>query len=206
MKADEFIARALEREPDDPIRPLLIGAAINLALGRSFVIVGGTAVNFHTGVYQPTDIDFVGPTPDLTERQKLIDLGFDPDGRHLVLRPPGGGPSIPIEFPSEELLPFITDRTDEVEVADGVTVEVISLNDLLMDRVVQATDGTPVTNDDAVRLAVAAYAQIDWSSLEDRAADAEGKMTGSAAQALPATLKKVRNAARRRLREARRSG
>ena len=55
--AADLIAGALALPPDDPARPLLVAAAINQALGRSYIIVGGVAVDLHTGAYHPTDID-----------------------------------------------------------------------------------------------------------------------------------------------------
>jgi hypothetical protein len=76
---------------------------------------------------------------------------------------------------------------------------VISLNDLMMDRLLQATGGEPVTFDEAVRLGVAAYERIDWASLEERAAAiANGESLAEAA--LPDVLSTVRRAAIRLLR------
>jgi len=39
-----------------------------------------------------------------------------------------------------------------IEVAAGIVVEVIDLDDLMMDRPIRATDGTPITLDEAIRL------------------------------------------------------
>lgn len=74
-----------------------------------------------------------------------------------------------------------------------------------MDRVVQATDGTPATLDDAVGLAVAAYEEIDWDELEHRANEESVDIGGSAFEKLEDTLKKVRRTARALIRQARRS-
>lgn len=197
-----MLARAFECDAADPGRPLLVAGAICVALGRSFVVVGGTAVNFHTGSYRPTDIDFVGSIGP-SDRLTLVELGFRESGRHLVLDPPDGGEPIPVEFPGTELFGFATEPPEKVQVAPGVVVEVIALDDLMMDRVVQATDGTPTTRDEAILLAVAAYRRIDWGSLEARSHSMGEAVTGSAARLLPSTLAGIRRAARTRIRKGR---
>lgn len=201
MTPQDLIDRALAAGHDDPARPLLVAAAIDLALGRSFVVVGGTAVNLHTGSYRPTDIDLVGAiTP--RDRDALTELGFRSEGRHLVLDSPSG--AIPVEFPGGRLFEFATRPPDRIEVAPGIVVEVIALDDLMMDRLVQATDGSPVTRSEAVALAVAAYRRIDWAGLAERATGPTG-VTAAAAEALPHTLGDVRRAARTHLRRGRRA-
>ena len=55
-----------------------------------------------------------------------------------------------------------------IDLAPG-QLAVISLNDLMMDRLLQATGGEPITMDEAVRLATAAYERLDWgTSLVDQ--------------------------------------
>ena len=196
-----MLERGLGMDPGDPARALLVAAAVCEAVGRSFVVVGGSAVSFHTGSYRPTDIGFVGPI-DEEGRTRLTALGFRASGRHLVIDSPQGG-VILIEFPAEELFGFATEPPERIEVAEGVVVEVIALDDLMMDRLIQATDGTPVALGEAVLLAVAAYRRIDWGSLERRAASAGVDVTASAARLLPGVLGRVRGTARRLIREGR---
>jgi hypothetical protein len=45
---------------------------------------------------------------------------------------------------------------------------VISLSDLIVDRLIQATDGTLLTFEDAVSFVVAMYPEIEWPTLEER--------------------------------------
>jgi len=97
----------------------------------------------------------------------------------------------------------MTGPADIVELHPGLTAQVVSLDDLMMDRVVQATDGTPATFGDAVKLAVGAYAQIDWDGLEQRAQEASGTMDEAAAIVLPESLAKIRRMAIREFRKAR---
>ena len=46
---------------------------------------------------------------------------------------------------------------------------VISATDLMMDRLVQATDGTKATHDEALQLAIAAHERIAWNRIHIRA-------------------------------------
>ena len=67
----------------------------------------------------------------------------------------------------------------------------ISLNDLMMDRLLQATGGEQITFEEAVRLAVAAYDRVDWSEIEERVSSTAlgGSLAGTA---LPDMVAKVR--------------
>ncbi len=47
-------------------------------------------------------------------------------------------------------------------------MRIIALEDLMMDRLVQATDGTAVTWDEANLLANAAHDRVDWDAIEAR--------------------------------------
>ena len=80
--AAELLARALALPPQDPARPLLVAAAINEALGRSYIIVGGVAVDLHTGAYHPTDIDLIGDPlgPGDTQAAPLRSRGLSDAG------------------------------------------------------------------------------------------------------------------------------
>ena len=116
----------------------------------------------HTGSPRMTDIDMVGPV-DSRDKVSLAELGFVRDGRHWVCGTDAD--EIAIEVPSDTL--FGEDPPELVEV-EGVVVRVISVNDLMMDRLVQATDATLVTWEEALVLAIAAQDRIDWSLVESR--------------------------------------
>lgn len=107
-----------------------IAAAIARALkgiDQEPILVGGAAVEFYThGAYTTRDIDMVAPGgPKLIEVMNR--LGFNRAGKdfiHKKLR-------IYIEFPSSHL-----DRGEKATVIeiDGVLLEIISIEDLIVDR------------------------------------------------------------------------
>ncbi len=197
MRAVDLLASALAEPADSPARALLVTAAVSMAVGAEYVLVGGSAVNVHTGVYRPTDLDLVGPLGPAVDRA-VGSLGFARRGRYLVLE--REGQEIVLDLPDSALFDLAGDPPEEVEVAAGVTAAVLSPTDLMMDRTLQATDGTVVTMEEALTLAVGAYPRIDWPELERRALAASGR--GPQAYALlPATLRRIRSLARRALRD-----
>jgi hypothetical protein len=197
---DEDAVALLQRASDAPRnsteRKLLTAAAFAGASLEHAVLVGGAAEELHTGSYRPTDIDLVG-YPKADQDGTLAELGFKKDGRHWVLEF-DDGEVLAVEVPGDRLGDFATEAPLLVDLEPG-TLAVISINDLMMDRLLQATGGEPVTFQEAVRLAVAAYDRIDWVSLEERARRA-AEARSSAGIALPATLATVRRAAIRFLR------
>jgi len=172
-------------------------AAVSEATGTEYVLVGGAAVNVHTGGYRPTDFDLVGPLGPAVDRALGV-LGFARRGRFLVLA--AAGRELVLDLPDDTLFDLAGDPPDRVVVAEGVTAAVLSATDLMMDRVLQATDGTAITLEEAVRLAVGAYRRIDWRVLESRSRVASEQGSGAYAL-LPATLHRVRSLARRALRD-----
>ena len=50
----------------------------------------------------------------------------------------------------------------------GHALGVVSLEDLVLDRLTQATDGTQVTWDDALSLSVATWDRVDWDKVRSR--------------------------------------
>ena len=100
---------------------------------------------------------------DEEDRRALISIGF----QHL------SGDHFAYEFPGGErwLLEFPEGRVDgevmTLAFADGDGIDVITLDSLVIDRLTQATDGTGVTFDEAVRLCYAAYEEIDWGWIRD---------------------------------------
>ena len=196
MTPTELLRLALAQPPGSPARALLVTAAVSAAVGTEYVLVGGAAVNVHTGVYHPTDIDLVGPLGPAVDRA-LSGIGFTRRGRYLVLA--AAGEDIVLDFPDDALFDLAADPPDEVEVAPGAVAAVLSAGDLMMDRVLQATDGTAATFEEALRLAVGAYSSIDWEAL-GRRAEAASRQGSRAYGVLPVTLRKVRAQARRALR------
>jgi hypothetical protein len=189
-RPEELLEAALSAEPYSPDSTLLAGAAVTIITGSELVIVGGSAVNCYVETYLPTDLDLVGPV-GTEEIARLEAYGFERRGRHYVLERLQG--RIEVEFPASQLVGI--EDPQRVEVAEGVFAALISLNDLMMDRLRQATDGTDVTFDEAVRLAVGAYPSIDWDSIHRRVS-VEGKELAQ----LPSALKRVQSRAKRLLR------
>ena len=194
MKSEDLLAAAAGQPEHSPERALLVTAAIELALGKPVVLVGGAAVNTYTGEYRPTDLDLIGDV-NRQDRALLTRLGFSDPGRghrHLSIILRQGEAPLLVEFPPP---PLLTRAVDLVEVAPGVAARVISLVDLVLDRLRQATDATPVTREAAVALAVATYAEIDWEEIHSRVTSERLDLP-----ALPSTLNVIRREARRALR------
>lgn len=143
-------------------RSLWLAKAADYAIKDRAVLVGGTAVNLHTGSYQPTDIDMCAFL-DETDRDSLEELGFHhQQGDHFTF-----------EFADEEvwLLEFPASRVDgdvsSVALSQDDSLYVIRLESLVVDGTLQATDGTRVTFDEALRLVVAVYNEADWDAVTE---------------------------------------
>lgn len=201
-QADELLRRAASQPRGTTERKLLVAAAFGTAALEDAVVVGGVAVELHTQSYRPTDIDLVGHRKRGHPRS-LVDLGFRNEGRHWLYSF-DDGETLGVEVPSDRLDDFAVEPPVIVSLKPG-EVAVISLNDLMMDRLLQATGGEPVTFDEAVRLAVAAYQRVDWAVLEERAI-AAADQGSSAGRALPEILARVRRKAKALLREQNRRG
>ena len=192
----DLLRRAREASVGSTERKLLTAAGFAEAALEAAVLVGGTAVELHTGSYLPTDIDLVGYTKRGSDAI-LAELGFEREGRHWLFSF-ADGETLAIEVPGERLADYALEAPMLIDLAPG-RIAVISLNDLMMDRLRQATGGEPVTMDEAVRLATAAYERIDWENLSARSGRAaeDKKLAGAD---LPGLLASVRDAARRQLR------
>lgn len=171
MSPDELLSRALAAPPDSAERILYGTAAFSALVDGELILVGGGAQVTHTGAGRLTDIDVTGSLTAADE-DRLAAAGFSKDGRHWIFEDDRG--VIAVELPSATM-----DGAEPPERVDveGTPVWVISVTDLMMDRLVQATDGTPVTRDEALQLAVAAHDRIGWDRLRRRAvavAAAEG--------------------------------
>jgi hypothetical protein len=165
VRQPERAAAALERaqgEVDEIGRSLWLAKAADYAIKGRAVLVGGAAVNLHTGSYRPTDVDMCAYL-DEADREALRDRGFDQlQGDHFDFEFRDGERWL-IEFPGSQ----VDGDVSVVALDDDDNLEVISLESLIVDRVLQATDKTEVTFDEAVRLCVAVFDRADWSRVED---------------------------------------
>lgn len=177
-----------EAAPADSVeRHLLLVAAIDAALEPTVIVVGGEAVNIRTGRYRPTDIDLVADVM-ASDREVLVGIGFRWGGvghRHLSYEF-GDGEIVLVEFPASQLDGIRPPTWHELR--PGIGVWVIALDDLMMDRLQQATDGTAVTMDAAMDLARAAATDIDWAGLELQAQSPGNQRIG-----VPDILREVRS-------------
>jgi hypothetical protein len=73
-----------------------------------------------------------------------------------------------VEFPATVL----DGDLEQVCLGDDVVINVISVESLVVDRIHQATDGSLVTYEEAVRLVTAVADRVDWKVV---AADIEGR-------------------------------
>jgi hypothetical protein len=160
----ELLQRALAAPPDSAERILFAAAGFNALTDRDLVLVGGAAQATHTGIGRVTDIDLVGYISS-SDEDRIRAAGFRRVGRHWVLEHHDN--ALAIEVPDTELL---GEEPPELVDVDGTRVAIIAVTDLMMDRLLQASDRTRVTREEAGQLAVAASDRIDWDQLAERAA------------------------------------
>lgn len=127
------------------------------------VLVGGAAIELYTGgAYTTGDLDFVGSVPRQVVRA-LTRAGFVVHGRHWIHEEG----RVFLEFPSRNL--DVGEQARRIEV-HGHSIRIISLEDLLLDRLVawehwkSAVDGV-----NAFLLLRARRPQINFDRLESRA-------------------------------------
>jgi hypothetical protein len=164
LKQSDRAAKALRQaalESDEIRRSLWLARAADLAIKASAVLVGGAAVNLHTGSYRPTDIDMCAYL-DTADRESLTTLGFhNLQGDHFEYTFPDGERWL-LEFPDSQ----VDGSISVIELGDSEMLNVISLESLIVDRVLQATDGASGTFEEAVRLCVATYRFADWPAVQ----------------------------------------
>lgn len=164
MRNVEAAKRALERAEqatDDVDRSVWLAKAADHAISRDAVLVGGAAVNLHTAVYKPTDIDLCAHL-DEEDHAELDRLGFKQlQGDHFVYTF-RDGEKWPVEFPGS----VVDGDVMQVLLDVGEVLTVISAESLVLDRVRLATDRTDVTFSEAVRLCRAVKATADWALIE----------------------------------------
>jgi len=160
MRRADRVVTAVGRaqlETDSIRRSLWLAKAADYSIKDRAVLVGGAAVNLHTGSYRPTDIDMCARL-DETDRQALVEVGFrNTYGDHFAFEFDDGEVWL-LEFPAS----IVDGDVSSVRLSREDTLHVIRLESLVVDRVLQATDGTTVTFDEAVRLVVAVFDDLDW--------------------------------------------
>lgn len=142
---------------------LLLAAAITKLLSRQPIVVGGTAEEYWAGgEYHPTDLDLC-PLPTARDLKALAAVGLRKRGRHWVRN----DLPVAVEFPGSG---DDIERTVAVTVG-GVSVLMISCEDLYLDRIRQATMSFPredMSFDGALEIALTNYLTIDWDYVRDR--------------------------------------
>ncbi len=185
MNADTagFLEGILRSEPGSPQWILYAAAAFDSIVEHPQTLVGGGAQVFYTQQSRPTDIDMVGR---VTTRDMgfLAAAGFEKKGRHWYYGWEHEN-GVLVEVPSEES--YGVDTPNIVFVSE-YPLQVISLNDLMMDRLVQATDNTDVTWDEAVHLAKGTGGRVDWDLIRVRCAE---QQTDIGLRGLPRVLDDV---------------
>jgi len=143
---------------DAMLRILWLAKAADYGIKDRAVLVGGAAVNLHTGSYRPTDVDMCAFL-DASDRQALVELGFtNSQGDHFEYQFEDGELWL-LEFPDSQ----VDGDVSMIQLSAEDTLSVIRLESLIVDRLLQATDGTRITFEEAVRLCVAAHRTTDWN-------------------------------------------
>jgi hypothetical protein len=160
-------------------------------LSKQPIVVGGTAEEYWAGgEYHPTDLDLC-PRPSPRDLRGLASLGLRKRGRHWTRE----DLPIAVEFPGsgEDI-----ERTVVVKVG-GVSILVISCEDLYLDRIRQATVSWPredVSFDAALELALTNYLTMDWDYIRGRLRTAASS-DQQAATLMASVSRRVRSRARR---------
>jgi hypothetical protein len=132
-------------------------------LSKEPIVVGGTAEEYWAGgEYHPTDLDLC-PRPSARDLKALTAVGLRKRGRHwfradlpVAVEFPGSGDDI--------------ERTVVVKIA-GVSIRIISCEDLYLDRIRQATASWPredVSFDSAFEISLTNYTTMDWDYIRAR--------------------------------------
>ena len=160
-------------------------------LSKQPIVVGGTAEEYWAGgEYHPTDLDLC-PLPSPIDLKALSAVGLRKSGRHWTRE----DLPVAVEFPGsgEDI-----ERTVVVKVG-GVSILMISCEDLYLDRIRQATMSWPredVSFDAALELALTNYLTMDWDYIRGRlrtAASSERQV----ATLMASVNRRVRSRARR---------
>ncbi len=161
-RARSALERAQSIAGNSILRSLWLAKAADYGIKGQAVVVGGTAVNLHTGSYRPTDIDMCARL-DESDRQALVALGFTKSqGDHFEYRFADRELWL-LEFPDSQ----VDGDIELVALSPEDHLAVIRRESLIVDRLLQATDGTDVTFQEAVRLCAVTHSTADWSWVEN---------------------------------------
>ena len=132
-------------------------------LSKQPIVVGETAEEYWAGgEYHPTDLDLC-PRPSRSDLKALASVGLRRSGRHWTRE----DLPVAVEFPGSG---NDIERTVAVKVA-GVSILMISCEDLYLDRVRQSTVFWPredISFDAAFELALTNYVTLDWDYIRGR--------------------------------------
>ncbi len=188
-------ARRLLKQITQTKRPLdqrlLLAAAITKVMERAPIVVGGTAEEYWAGgEYHATDLGLCR-TPSERDVAAFRSIGLERKQRHWTAeRLP-----VAVEFPGEG---DDIERTVPLTVG-GVSVLMISCEDLYLDRLRQSTAAWPredTSFDGAFEIALTNFAQIDWDYVATRI---DGEVRPNVRTAMRAANRRVRSRARRGL-------
>ena len=158
----QLLEQAQASPPGSPEWILYTAAAFDAIVEHPMILVGGGAQVIYTQQPRPTDVDLVGQiTPN--DLQALADAGFERHGRHWLHA--WKQDEMFVEVPATTLIGQDPPRL--VDVA-GHLLQIISVEDLMMDRLVQATDRTDTTWNEAIELAEATYKRVNWDTIRSR--------------------------------------
>lgn len=190
-KARSALEAAQFADKNAILRSLWLAKAADYGIKGRAVLVGGTAVNLHTGSYRPTDIDMCALL-DASDRQALVELGFiNSQGDHFEYRFADGELWL-LEFPDSQ----VDGDVDLIALSSEDQLAVIRKESLIVDRLFQATDGTEIMFQEAVRLCAVVYASTNWSWVESEIGRRDSLEPGLQ---LAATLARVMEEVRARL-------
>jgi hypothetical protein len=155
---------ALASEPDPARRRLIALGVVSDRLreaGLHPILVGGAAVEFYTaGGYATGDVDLAlahGPDTDAA----FADLGFAKEGRFWIR----DDLDLLFEAPAPPGLPGEDAPRMMVEI-EGLTIEILGIEDLIIDRLRAWVHGTSAEDGRwARRLALLHADRLDWSYL-----------------------------------------
>ena len=160
VRSSAALRRAADTS-DEIERSVWLAMAADYAIRRTAVLVGGAAVNLYTGSYRPTDVDLCAYL-DPEDRESMKEVGFvQLQGDHFAYTF-GDGERWLLEFPDSQ----VDGDVQILELDLGNQMTVITLESLIVDRILQATDGTGTTFDEALRLWVAVLDRADWAKVE----------------------------------------
>ena len=164
-KARSALEAAQTAEGNSILRSLWLAKAADYGINARAVLVGGTAVNLHTGSYRPTDIDMCAHL-EASDRQALVDLGFtNSQGDHFEYEFADGELWL-LEFPDSQ----VDGDTEIIDLSSEDQLVVIRKESLIINRLLQATDGSKLTLQEAIRLCAVVYSSTNWPWVESEIA------------------------------------